>query len=139
MISLNGSLITEICMNALGKTPSKNTDNASILIKFENGSQGVVNYFSNGAKSYPKERIEVYSGNRTFVIDNFRTTRGYGVKGFKAKKSKIDKGHGEQFKQLLSSMESGSKPIIPFNEIINSSKASLAALESLVQGGWVKI
>ncbi len=139
MIFLTGSKISKVCMSALGQNPDKNTDNASILLKFENGSQGTINYFSNGAKSYSKERIEVYSRHRTFVIDNFRKTEGYGAKGFKTLKTKIDKGHKEQFKQLLSKHNSGNGPIIPLNELVNSSKASFAALDSLIKGEWVKI
>lgn len=45
-------------MNAMGISPAENTDNASILLKYENGSTGVINYFSNGSKTYAKERIE---------------------------------------------------------------------------------
>ena len=61
------------------------------------------------------------------------------IKGFKSLKTRIDKGHEEQFRQLLSSIESGNKPAIPFDELINSSRASFAALESLVRGEWVKV
>jgi len=139
MIYLTGSNISEVCMNALGKNPDRYTDNASILLKFENGSQGVIHYFNNGAKSYPKERIEVFSRNRTFIIDNFRKTTGYGVKGFKTLKTRIDKGHREQFRQLLNNMESGTGPLISFGELVNSSRASFAALESLVRGEWAKL
>jgi predicted dehydrogenase len=139
MIYLTGSIISNVCMSALGQDPDKNTDNASILLKFENGSQGTINYFSNGAKSYSKERIEVYSRHRTFVIDNFRKTKGYGAKGFKTLRTKIDKGHKEQFKKLLSKHNSGNGPFIPLNELVNSSKASFAALDSLIKGEWVKI
>jgi predicted dehydrogenase len=139
MIYLTGYKVTGVCMNALGKNPDKYTDNATILLKFENGSQGVINYFSNGAKAYSKERIEVYSMNRTFVIDNFRKTSGYGARGFKTLKTQIDKGHQEQFRKLISSIESGDDPLIPFDELINSSMASFAALESLVSGEWVRI
>ncbi len=36
-------------------------DNASIQLKMENGSTGVINYFANGSKAYSKEREEVFS------------------------------------------------------------------------------
>ena len=51
----------------------ENTDNAIITLKFENGSQGVINYFSNGSKAYQKERIEIYQDNKTLVLDNFKS------------------------------------------------------------------
>ena len=94
---LTGSKVKAVCMNALGLNPEENTDNASILLKYENGSTGVVNYFSNGSKTYGKEHIEVYSQERTLVMDNFRKTKGFGFKNFSKLKTKLDKGHKTQF------------------------------------------
>lgn len=80
---LTGSRVKAVCMNAMGANPEENTDNASILLKMENGSTGVINYFSNGSKAYSKERVEVFSQERTLIMDNFRKTEAFGVKGFK--------------------------------------------------------
>ncbi len=52
LMFLSGSRISSICMNSMGNHSGTNTDNASILIKFENGDNGVVNYFSNGSKAF---------------------------------------------------------------------------------------
>ena len=43
------------------RNPAEDTDNASILLKYVNGSLAVINCFANGSKSYSKERVEVYS------------------------------------------------------------------------------
>ena len=133
------SKVKAVCMSAMGVNPEENTDNASILLKYENGDQGVINYFSNGSKSYSKERIEVYSQERTIITDNFRETVGYGTKGFSKLKTKLDKGHATQFKLLAERAEKGGAPLIPFDEIVNTTKASFACLESLKTGGWVEI
>lgn len=134
-----GSKVTEVCMNAMGVNPNDNTDNASILLKYENGSTGVINYFSNGSKAYSKERVEVYSQERTAIIDNFRQTTGYGFKGFSKLKTGLDKGHKNQFDQLINRVKTGGEPLIPYNEIINTTKASFAAIESLKNNSWIKI
>ena len=126
-------------MNAMGENPSENTDNASILVKMENGSSGVVNYFSNGAKSYSKERLEVFSQEKVLIMDNFIKTSGYGIKGFTKLKTKLDKGHKAQFSQIIENINKGSVQLIPYEELINVTKASLAAIESLKQGAWIKI
>ena len=139
LVYLTGSPVTAVCMNAMGTSPEENTDNASILLRFENGSNGVINYFANGSKSYSKERIEVFSHERTFICDNFRVTRGYGAKGFGKLKTKQDKGHANQFAQLVEFAKQGGAPIIPFNEVMNVSKASILAVESLKQGAWVNV
>lgn len=136
---LADSKVVAVCMNALGVHPEENTDNASILLKYENGTNAVINYFGNGSKTYAKERIEVYSQERTLVLDNWRSLTGYGVKGFSKMRTKQDKGHHAQFKLLVDSLKAGGKPIIPYEEIYNTTKASFAAIESLKGGTWVTI
>ncbi|HUZ60747.1 MAG TPA: bi-domain-containing oxidoreductase [Hanamia sp.] len=136
---LTGSKVKSVCMNAMGNNPAENTDNASILLKYENGSTGVINYFSNGSKSYSKERVEVYSQDRTLVMDNYRVTTGYGFRGFTKLKTKLDKGHNEQFALLTKSITSGGPSLIPFDELVNTTKASFAAIESLKERRWVDL
>ncbi len=133
------SKVVSVCMNAMGVNPKENTDNASILLKYENGSNAVINYFSNGSKSYSKERIEVYSQERTLVMDNWRKLRGYGFKNFSNSSSSQDKGHYNQFKQLLEQHKNGGLPIISFDQIINTTKASFAAIKSMKERKWVSI
>jgi predicted dehydrogenase/threonine dehydrogenase-like Zn-dependent dehydrogenase len=139
MIYLTGSKVTEVVMSALGNEPLEQTDNAIITLKFANGSQGVINYFSNGAKSYPKERVEIYSQGRTLVIDNFRKLSGYGFKGFSIMRGRLDKGHKNQFNELIEQVKLGKKSLIPFEEIYNTTKTSLAAIKSMQEGKWIKI
>jgi len=138
-VYLTGSEIKSVCMSGMGKNPQESTDNASILLKFTNGSNAVINYFANGAKSYSKERIEVFSHDSVFVIDNFRTTRAFGANGFKNLKTRIDKGHRSQFHTFINRIQSGGDPLIPFNEIVNVTKASFAAIESLQQNKWIEL
>jgi predicted dehydrogenase/threonine dehydrogenase-like Zn-dependent dehydrogenase len=139
MVFLSGSKIKAVCMNALGDNPSENTDNASILVKMENGSTGVVNYFANGAKSYAKERLEVFSQEKVLIMDNFIKTSGYGFKGFSTLKTKLDKGHKAQFGQIVEKIKQGSVALIPYEELINVTKASFAAIESLKKGSWIVV
>jgi predicted dehydrogenase len=134
-----GSVVKSVCMNAMGVNPQGNTDNASILLKYENGSTGVINYFSNGSKAYPKERIEIYNQERTAIIDNFRVTTGFGFKGFSKLKTGLDKGHKEQFRLLIERVKNGGGSLISFSELINTTRASFAAIESLKTKSWVEI
>jgi len=135
---LAGSLVESVVMNAMGSNPNAGTDNATILLKYKNGSNGVINYFSNGSKAYSKERVEVYSQNRTMVIDNFRKSKYYGFKSRGIKKSQ-DKGHHEQFKRFIQSLKDGGGAIVPIEEVLNTSKAAILAVESLKQGCWMDV
>jgi len=132
------SKVKAVCMNSLGTNPQENTDNASILLKYENGTNAVINYFANGSKAYSKERIEAFNQEKTLIIDNWRILTGYGIKGFSKTKTKLDKGHKEQFRLLVESVKTG-KPIIPFDEIVNTTKASFACISSLKENRWIEI
>jgi predicted dehydrogenase/threonine dehydrogenase-like Zn-dependent dehydrogenase len=138
-VYLSGSEISAVCMNSMGKNPKENSDNASILLRFKNGSNAVINYFANGSKSYSKERIEVYSHERVIIMDNFRTTRAYGIKGFKNLKTRIDKGHRAQFAEYIRRIREGGEPLIDFDQIVNVTKASFAAIKSLRGKCWVDV
>lgn len=136
--SLTGSLVDNVIMNAMGQNQSENTDNATILLKYKNGSTGVINYFANGSKSYSKERIEVYSQNRTIVIDNFRKSYYYGFKSSGLSKTQ-DKGHQEQFRLFVERLQKGGKAIIPYSEIMNTSRTAILAVESMKTGSWISV
>lgn len=134
-----GSKVTAVCMNAMGVNPEESTDNATLLLKFANGSTGVVNYFANGSKAYSKERIEIYSQERTLILDNWRKLKAFGFKGFSGMKSKMDKGHKEQFSQIVNQIINGGDALIDFDSLVNTTRASFAAIESLKTGGWVNV
>tara|TARA_A100001015_G_C14703995_1_gene599399 strand:- start:287 stop:775 length:489 start_codon:yes stop_codon:yes gene_type:complete len=135
---LTGSHVESVSTKALGSNPKITSDIASIHLKYKNGSLGILNYLSNGHKSYAKERVEIFYQGRNIIIDNFRKTYAYGFSNsFKLSnvilKTKQDKGHSEQFKQLYKSWSLNSEPIVPFIDIINTTQASFAAIQSIIE------
>lgn len=136
---LTGSKVVEVMMNSLGENPEENTDNASIVLRYENGSNAVINYFANGSKSYPKERIEVFTQEKVLVIDNWRKLIGFGTKGFSKLSGKMDKGQKTQFAMLNDRIINGGKPLIPFESIVNTTRASLYAIKSLKSHSWERV
>lgn len=136
---LAGSQVVSVCMNAMGENPQENTDNASILLRYENGSNAVINYFANGSKAYQKERVEVFCQEKVLIMDNWRKLTGYGVKGFSKMKTKLDKGQYNEFSMLNERITKGGESLILFESIINTTKASFAAIQSLKERKWIDI
>ena len=136
---LAGSKVKSVCINALGENPQENTDNATILLKYENGTNAVINYFANGSKSYPKERIEVFSQERVFILDNWRKLEGFGSKGFSKMKGSMDKGQKDEFRMLNERLQNGGEALIPFDSIENTTKATFAAIQSLKENRWIDV
>ena len=94
------------------------SDNFSIHLGFENGSIGVINYLSNGNKAYPKEKLEVFSGNSVIYLENFRKLEAWGIKGFRKKRTFIqDKGQFNCIKSFINAIETNSKSPIPIEEL----------------------
>jgi predicted dehydrogenase/threonine dehydrogenase-like Zn-dependent dehydrogenase len=105
-----------------------NCDSVTILLEFENGSTGTIQYLSNGHKAVSKERLDVYCGGKIVTLDNFRKMSGYGWKGFKRMNLwRQDKGHGAEMAALIKAVIEGGPSPIPFDEIVEVTKASFRA------------
>lgn len=102
-------------------------DTACITIAFANGSVGSINYFANGCKDFPKERIEVFSSGRIIQIDNFKKMRVYpdGSQGLGLWVQ--DKGQKSCAKAFINAIEKGNRSPVSFKEIFEVSYYSLLA------------
>ncbi|MBC8046654.1 MAG: bi-domain-containing oxidoreductase [Fimbriimonadaceae bacterium] len=123
--------IVQVYASYLGNDFSKDTDNVIINLKMKNGAQATVQYFSNGNKSYSKERIEIFNTEKTLIIDNFRKMQGFGFNNFSSSASKQDKGHYNQWKQFIDSVQTGNNSMPALNTIFNSMNATFAVINSM--------
>ena len=107
-------------------------DKASISLTFEDGSMGSIHYFSNGGKSFPKERIEVFCDNAVLQLDNFIKLRGFGWKGFNNMNLwSQDKGQENCVEAFLESVRKGGENPIPQDEIFEVARVSVDIAEML--------
>ncbi len=107
-------------------------DNATIVLKFADGSSGTIHYLSNGNKSFPKERLEVFCGGAILQLDNFRRLRGFGWKGFsKLNLWRQNKGQNECARRFISAIEKGEPSPIPVTELIEVAATTIAIDEAL--------
>ena len=129
MVFLTGSPIQRVSAAMMDSGSVVKEDKMGIVLTFEDGSVGTVNYFANGAKSYPKEEMTVFSEGRVLRLDNFRKTVGYGFKGFRKFKTwRQDKGHAAEFAAFVDWLTRGGDPLIPLSELVNVTYASFAAM-----------
>ena len=85
-----------------------------------------MHYLANGSNTYPKERLEVFTGGKVVQLDNFRTLTGFGWRGFKRfRTSTQDKGHAEELVQFLDAVRSGGPSPIPLAELIEVSRTTI--------------
>jgi len=137
---LAGSQVQIVSAVMVGEGPAVRDDKTSIVLSFTDGSIGTVNYFSNGPKSYPKEMLEVFSDGRVLKMENFRITRGSGFQGFRSfKTSRQDKGHREEIAAFIKLVEQGGAHLISFDDLINTTRASFAAVTSARENQTIRL
>ena len=128
------SPIVFVTARRMGEAPGVTVteDKAAVVLGFADGSFGTINYLANGAKSFPKERIEVFCSGRTLQLDNFRKLTGFGWPGFKKTSSwSQDKGQDACAAAFLASIDEGKPSPIPPNEIFEVARATVEAAEML--------
>lgn len=108
-------------------------DTLVIILGFENGSVASISYFSNGNKKLPKEYLEVFTQGQVVAIDDFKKMTIFSNRKWKKKLRKQDKGHCEEIRRFLESVEAGLPTPIPFEEIYISTLATFKIIESIRQ------
>lgn len=131
---LAGSRIVEIKAQKMGQNSSETIteDKAILLLRFADGSHGSIHYLANGATSFPKERVEVFTNGSVLQMDNFKSLRGFGWPGFRRTSSwRQDKGQAACVAAFYEAMCKGEPSPIPPDEIFEVAQATLEAADIL--------
>jgi predicted dehydrogenase/threonine dehydrogenase-like Zn-dependent dehydrogenase len=75
-------------------------DNRVIVLNYEDGSIATLEYFATGSKEFPKEYIEIHFDEKTIIIDDFKSIKGFGVKVKEIKEHVSEKGHLKELEIL---------------------------------------
>src|SRR5690242_17360601 len=94
-------------------------DSVFITLRFADGSNGAIAYLSEGDKSLPKERVEIYGAGKIFVIDDFRTGKTQ------------DKGQRAMVRQICASVLGGEPAPISLSELAATTRTTFRILDSL--------
>jgi polar amino acid transport system substrate-binding protein len=94
-------------------------DSVFITLRFADGSNGAIAYLSEGDKSLPKERIEIFGGGKSFVIDDFRTGKVQ------------DKGQRTQIQRTCAALLEGAPAPIDLAELAATTRTTFRILDSL--------
>ncbi len=108
-------------------------DNAVFTFSYPDGSIGTVSYLANGDKAFPKERVEVFTGGRVAVLDDFRKLELLENGRSTILKSRLrqDKGHKAEWEAFANAITTSCPPPIPYSQLDGVTRATFAAVESL--------
>jgi predicted dehydrogenase len=135
---LAGSPAVEVTSRALGGADpaARLQDNVQVTLHCADGSLASVLYTSKGDTRSGKERVEVFAGGATGVIDDFRRAEYWPGSGRRARwRGTQDKGHSAELAAFIRAVREGSAAPISLAELENSSRATLRAAAALRLGG----
>ena len=94
-------------------------DSVFITLRFADGSNGAIAYLSEGDKSLPKERLEIFGAGKIFVLDDFRSGKTQ------------DKGQRTQITRICGAMREGGPAPISLDELEVTTRTTFRILDSL--------
>lgn len=111
-------------------------DNLVITLECADGSLGVLSYLANGDRRLGKERIEVFGGGWSAVLDDYRALSIQGPGRSLQRRSRLrqDKGHRAEWEAIIAHLTAGAAPPIPPASLFRSMQVTFAARRSLLTG-----
>jgi len=98
------------------------TDNVQVALRFADGSVGAVDYFSVADAALEKEHFEAFGGGRHLVVTDFR-----------------DKGQAAEVREFIAAVKTGGPMPMGLEEIVNSTRVTLAVLQAMRTGQAVTL
>lgn len=80
-------------------------DSLTVLLRFARGSLATIVYTGAGSGAMDKERIEVFGGGASLVLDDFRTLSCYGLPARNLKARHVNKGLGELLAHFIAAVK----------------------------------
>jgi predicted dehydrogenase len=133
---LSGSEPVSVSATALGPSSSINEmEDVSAQITFADGSIGTVIYACRGTTASGKERLEIFTGATSLVLDDFRSLTVTGAKPLQRTDRTADKGHGAELQHFLQCVRGEATPELTHIDGIRATLVCLAIWESAREGG----
>src|SRR5256714_3097619 len=131
---LTGSLTTRVYAESITSRNQEIVDEDSVFItlRFADGSNGSIAYIAEGNKAMPKERIEIFGGGKSFMLDDFRNAISY--KDGREEKTKLrmqDKGQRDEVRAVFNVVLEGSDAPIALEDLATTTRATFRIRESL--------
>jgi predicted dehydrogenase/threonine dehydrogenase-like Zn-dependent dehydrogenase len=134
LVFLAGAAPLSVSAHGLPDAGRYNRDNLSMTFTFPDGSIGVVDYLSNGDKSFPKERLEIFCGGRVAVLDDFRSLELVQDGRRTVVRKAQDKGWASEWAAFTKAIREAGEPPIPYEQLVGVTQATFAVMKSLQTG-----
>jgi polar amino acid transport system substrate-binding protein len=132
---LTGADTIKVYAEAISSMDSSivNADNINITIKLSDGSLGIITYVALGDTSLGKERIEIFGGSSTVIVNDFRWAE-FSRNQKTRKIRERGKGHREEIKAFVDALIDGKSAPIDFSNLVSTTVTTIKIIESLKGG-----
>jgi predicted dehydrogenase len=115
-------------------------DDLTATLRFADGSLATIAYTAKGDSSFSKELFEAYAGGTVMTIDDFRKLTVVAEGHTNTTTTRMqDKGHTAQLEAFVGAVAAGDPAPVAEEEMIESTLATFAVLESLQTGESVRL
>ena len=139
---LTGALVTRVYAEAIASRNQEivDEDNVFITLRFADGSNGSIAYLSEGDKAMPKERVEIFSEGKSFVLDDFRGATAYrSGREESTRPRRQDKGQREETRAVCEMVLQARPAPIALEDLAATTRATFRIRESLRTGRAVNV
>lgn len=115
-------------------------DTLTVTLRYSRGSVASLIYASSGDRSYPKERIELFGGGVSAVIDDFRRSEVWrGGRRRVRRGFSQDKGFDQELDSFVRVAREGGQWPIALESLVATTRATFAIMESIRSGQPVTV
>jgi polar amino acid transport system substrate-binding protein len=139
---ITGSLTERVYAEAISSSNQDviSDDSVFITLRLADGSNGSIAYLAEGDRAMAKERIEIFGGGKSFVIDDFRTANVFqNGRETKTKLREQDKGQKDEVRTVCAVVREGGPAPIALDDLVATTRATFRILESLRTGLPVEV
>ena len=115
------------------------SDDATIALRFADGSIANIVYTARGNTGASKERIEAHAGGASYILEGFRSLEVMGDNRIASWKGPQDKGFKGSIAAFIAAVTAGGPAPIDEAELIETSAATIAVLDSLRTGERINL
>ena len=107
-------------------------DSVFVSVAFADGSAGSIAYLSEGDAGLAKERVEVFGGGQTFVIEDFRAATVYrNGREERIRQPRQDKGQLQLLRAACAMVTDAAPAPVPLEELAATTRATFRLRDSL--------
>ncbi len=115
-------------------------EDMSLTLRFDGGSLATIAYTALGDSMYSKELIEAYAGGSVISLDDFRSLKIVADgKVLNSSRKTQDKGFRDQLRNFFAAVKGKAPPPVDETELVETSIATIAVMESLQSGNRIDL